>query len=200
MNKRMKTLLTAMFMCCTAILFAQQTQTVPTDPKVRIGKLENGLTYYIRQNALPEGQADFYIAQKVGSILEEESQRGLAHFLEHMCFNGTKHFPNNRLREYLENIGVKFGVNLNAYTAMDETVYNINNVPIKKVPEAVDSCLWILRDWSDGLTLGEEEIDFLHSIPKKFIAKVTEIKPKKRNSKIVLKNTNPQTLFSITQN
>jgi len=159
MNKRMKTLLTAMFMCCTAILFAQQTQTVPTDPKVRIGKLENGLTYYIRQNALPEGQADFYIAQKVGSILEEESQRGLAHFLEHMCFNGTKHFPNNRLREYLENIGVKFGVNLNAYTAMDETVYNINNVPIKKVPEAVDSCLWILRDWSDGLTLGEEEID-----------------------------------------
>ena len=157
MNKRMKTMLTAMFMCCTAILFAQQ--TVPTDPEVRIGKLENGLTYYIRQNALPEGQADFYIAQKVGSILEEESQRGLAHFLEHMCFNGTKHFPNNRLREYLENIGVKFGVNLNAYTAMDETVYNINNVPIKKVPEAVDSCLWILRDWSDGLTLGEEEID-----------------------------------------
>ena len=76
-----------------------------------------------------------------------------------MCFNGTKHFPNNRLREYLENIGVKFGANLNAYTAMDETVYNINNVPIHKVPAAIDSCLWILRDWSDGLTLGEEEID-----------------------------------------
>ena len=126
---------------------------------MRIGKLENGLTYYIRHNNLPEGQADFYIAQKVGSILEEEPQRGLAHFLEHMCFNGTDHFPGNRLREYLENIGVKFGVNLNAYTAMDETVYNINNVPIHKVPEAVDSCLWMLRDWSDGLTLGEEEID-----------------------------------------
>ncbi len=159
MKRTFKGLLAALLVCCCIPVLAQQAQPIPTDPNVRIGKLENGLTYYIRQNNLPEGQADFYIAQKVGSILEEESQRGLAHFLEHMCFNGTKHFPNNGLREYLENIGVKFGENLNAYTAMDETVYNINNVPIKKVPEAIDSCLWILRDWSDGLTLGEEEID-----------------------------------------
>lgn len=157
--KRLKGLMAALLFGCAVSVVAQQAQPIPTDPNVRIGKLENGLTYYIRHNNLPAGQADFYIAQKVGSILEDESQRGLAHFLEHMCFNGTNHFPGNGLREYLENIGVKFGVNLNAYTAMDETVYNINNVPIQKVPEAVDSCLWILRDWSDGLTLGEEEID-----------------------------------------
>ena len=159
MNRLFKNMLAALILCCCTPVLAQQAQPIPTDPNVRIGKLENGLTYYIRKNQLPEGQADFYIAQKVGSILEEENQRGLAHFLEHMCFNGTKHFPDNGLREYLENIGVKFGTNLNAYTAMDETVYNINNVPIHKVPAAIDSCLWILRDWSDGLTLGEEEID-----------------------------------------
>ena len=159
MKKTIKGLLLALLVCCSINVFAQQAQPIPTDPNVRIGKLENGLTYYIRHNALPEGQADFYIAQKVGSMLEEEDQRGLAHFLEHMCFNGTKHFPNDGLLRYLENIGVKFGTNLNAYTALDETVYNINNVPIHKVPEAIDSCLWILRDWSDGLTLGEAEID-----------------------------------------
>ena len=102
---------------------AQEVPPLPTDSKVRIGKLDNGLTYYIRHNELPEKQADFYIAQKVGSILEEDNQRGLAHFLEHMCFNGTTHFPGNSLREYLESIGVKFGVNLNAYTSIDETVY-----------------------------------------------------------------------------
>ena len=159
MKNLLKGLLTVLFLCCTTVMSAQQAQPLPIDPNVRIGTLENGLTYYIRHNNLPEGQADFYIAQRVGSLLEEESQRGLAHFLEHMCFNGTTHFPNNNLREYLEKIGVKFGVNLNAYTAMDETVYNINNVPIKNVPEAIDSCLWILRDWSDGLTLSEKEID-----------------------------------------
>ena len=159
MKKTIKGLLLALLVCCSINVLAQQAQPIPTDPNVRIGKLENGLTYYIRHNALPEGQADFYIAQKVGSMLEEEDQRGLAHFLEHMCFNGTKHFPNDGLLRYLENIGVKFGTNLNAYTALDETVYNINNVPIHKVPEAIDSCLWILRDWSDGLTLGEAEID-----------------------------------------
>ena len=107
MKRIFKGLLAALLVCCSIPVLAQQAQPIPTDPNVRIGKLENGLTYYIRHNNLPEGQADFYIAQKVGSILEEESQRGLAHFLEHMCFNGTQHFPNNRLREYLENIGVR---------------------------------------------------------------------------------------------
>ena len=138
--------------------FAQQMPPIPTDPNVRIGKLENGLTYYIRHNALPEKQADFYIAQKVGSILEEDSQRGLAHFLEHMCFNGTTNFPNDLLREYLEGIGVKFGANLNAYTSVDETVYNISNVPVIR-DGIVDSCLLILHDWANDLTLDPKEID-----------------------------------------
>ena len=138
--------------------FAQQMPPIPVDPNVRIGKLENGLTYYIRHNALPEKQADFYIAQKVGSILEEDSQRGLAHFLEHMCFNGTTNFPDNLLREYLESIGVKFGVNLNAYTSVDETVYNISNVPVIR-DGIVDSCLLILHDWANDLTLDPKEID-----------------------------------------
>lgn len=141
-----------------ASAFAQQMPPVPTDPNVRIGKLDNGLTYYIRHNELPENQADFYIAQKVGSILEEDNQRGLAHFLEHMCFNGTTNYPGNLLREYLETIGVKFGANLNAYTSIDETVYNISNVPVIR-DGVVDSCLLILHDWANDLTLDHEEID-----------------------------------------
>ena len=116
------------------------------------------MTYYIRHNELPQHQADYYIAQKVGSILEEENQRGLAHFLEHMCFNGTDHFPGKGIINYLETIGVKFGENLNAYTSIDETVYNISNVPTTRDGIA-DSCLLILRDWADGLTLDPKEID-----------------------------------------
>lgn len=135
-----------------------QMPQLPIDPNVRIGKLDNGLTYYIRHNELPQHQADYYIAQKVGSILEEETQRGLAHFLEHMCFNGTQHFPGKGIINYLETIGVKFGENLNAYTSIDETVYNISNVPTTREGIA-DSCLLILRDWADGLTLDPKEID-----------------------------------------
>ena len=98
---------------------APQLQPVPMDSALRTGTLDNGLTYFIRHNDNPKGQADFYIAQKVGSILEEENQRGLAHFLEHMCFNGTKNFPGKNLINWLESIGVKFGYNLNAYTGID---------------------------------------------------------------------------------
>lgn len=149
--------LTAMVVFVSSM--AQQSQPIPVDPAVRIGKLDNGLTYYIRHNAEPQGQANFYIAQKVGSILEEENQRGLAHFLEHMCFNGTKHFPGNGVIKYCESIGVKFGYNLNAYTSIDETVYNIDNVPVAATPSAIDSCLWILHDWADDLLLTDEDID-----------------------------------------
>lgn len=137
---------------------AQMTDPLPLDPAVRKGTLPNGLTYYVRHNETPKGQADFYIAQKVGSILEEDNQRGLAHFLEHMCFNGTENFPGNQIVSWLETKGVKFGRDLNAYTSIDETVYNINNVPVAN--EAVqDSCLLILHDWADGLLLLPEEID-----------------------------------------
>ena len=136
----------------------QMMQPLPIDPNVRMGKLDNGLTYYIRHNEWPEQRADFYIAQKVGSMQEEEPQRGLAHFLEHMCFNGTTHFPGNKLKTYLESIGVKFGENLNAYTSFDETVYNINNVKTTSVG-SLDSCLLILHDWSHDLLLEGAEID-----------------------------------------
>ena len=137
---------------------AQQMPAIPVDPDVRIGKLDNGLTYYIRHNNWPEQRAEFYIAQKVGSIQEDDTQRGLAHFLEHMAFNGSKHFKGNELLRWCESIGVKFGNDLNAYTSIDQTVYNISNVPTTR-ETIVDSCLMILWDWADGLLLEQEEIE-----------------------------------------
>jgi zinc protease len=133
-------------------------QSLPQDTVTRKGQLPNGLTYYVRKNVKTPGSANFYIAQKVGSVQEEEDQRGLAHFLEHMCFNGTKHYPGDALLRYLEGIGVKFGQQLNAYTSIDETVYNINNVPTART-STVDSVLLILHDWSCDLALEESEID-----------------------------------------
>ena len=138
-------------------LRAQQVPVLPIDEAVRYGKLENGLTYYVRHNALPENRVHFYIAQKVGAVQEEDNQRGLAHFLEHMCFNGTKHFPGDRLVKYCESIGVKFGQNLNAYTSTDETVYNIDGVPVSD--SNIDSCLYILHDWANALLLETDDID-----------------------------------------
>ena len=137
---------------------AQELPQLPADTAVITGVLPNGLTYYIRHNETPKGQADFHIAQKVGSILEEDNQRGLAHFLEHMCFNGTKNFPGNSLISYLESIGVKFGSHLNAYTGTDETVYKITNVPTQSTA-VTDSVLLILHDWANELLLDPEEID-----------------------------------------
>ncbi|MBR1682254.1 MAG: insulinase family protein [Bacteroidaceae bacterium] len=156
-----KIVVSLMMLVATAAAWAQgmeaMMQPMPIDSKVRVGRLDNGLTYYIRHNEEPKNQAFFYIAQKVGSIQEEESQRGLAHFLEHMCFNGTTHFPDSSLVNYLESIGVKFGAQLNAYTSVEETVYNIDNVPARE--GAIDSCLLILHDWSHDLTLDGKEID-----------------------------------------
>ena len=162
MKSFIKKLMTTLALLSVVLMASAQQQPqmppIPIDPNVRIGKLENGLTYYIRHNELPENRADFYIAQKVGSILEEENQRGLAHFLEHMCFNGTTNFPGKGIINWLETIGVRFGENLNAYTSIDETVYNINNVPVMR-DGIVDSCLLILHDWANDLTLADEEID-----------------------------------------
>ncbi|MBW9203852.1 insulinase family protein [Bacteroidales bacterium SW292] len=156
--------LVALILCCSLQQAAAQMQLppLPVDKNVRIGKLDNGLTYYIRHNEKPENRVEFYIAQKVGSILEEPQQRGLAHFLEHMAFNGTKNFPGDErglgIVQWCETKGIKFGTNLNAYTSVDETVYNINNVPSTD-PAIVDSCLLILHDWSNAVLLTDKEID-----------------------------------------
>ena len=149
-----------LFITGTAAVMAQgmQMPPIPVDNAVRIGKLPNGLTYYIRHNDYPEHRVNFYIAQRVGSIQEEENQRGLAHFLEHMAFNGSDNYPGDKLLEYMRSIGVEFGRDLNAYTSIAETVYNIDNVPSKNIA-ALDSCLLVLKDWSNGLTLATEEID-----------------------------------------
>ena len=156
-------LVAALVVCCSfQSMLAQPMQQMPVDKNVRIGKLDNGLTYYIRHNALPEKRAEFYIAQKVGSILEEPQQRGLAHFLEHMAFNGTKNFPGDEkglgIVAWCETKGIKFGTNLNAYTGVEQTVYNISNVPTENI-NVVDSCLLILHDWSSAILLADKEID-----------------------------------------
>ena len=147
-----------LFVAGATTTMAQQMPAIPTDPDVKIGKLDNGLTYYIRHNAWPEQRAEFYIAQRVGSIQENDDQRGLAHFLEHMCFNGTENFKGNDIVKWCETIGVKFGRDLNAYTSIDQTVYNISNVPTTR-EGIIDSCLLILHDWADGLLLEADEID-----------------------------------------
>ncbi len=158
-------LIVALILCCNlqqAVAQQMQFPPLPIDKNVRIGKLPNGLTYYIRHNKLPENRAEFYIAQKVGSILEEPQQRGLAHFLEHMCFNGTKNFPGDKtglgVVPWCETVGIKFGTNLNAYTSVDQTVYNISNAPINRAG-VLDSCLLILHDWSSYVLLKDSEID-----------------------------------------
>lgn len=172
MNISIKRLSSALLCLWAATHLAVAQTPLPKDAAVREGRLANGLTYYIRHNAQTPGQADFYIAQRVGSILEEPHQRGLAHFLEHMAFNGTKHFPDGNagsrgIRNWCERNGIKFGADLNAYTSIDQTVYNISNVPVAKregevqtpLQANVDTCLLILSDWSHALLLKDNEID-----------------------------------------
>ena len=154
--KKLMMLAVAAFAAAGAM--AQMNQPIPADPELRTGKLENGMTYYIRHNEKPKGQADFYILHDVGAIQENDSQQGLAHFLEHMAFNGTKNLPGKQLTEYLETVGVKFGANLNAGTSWDHTVYNISDVPTSR-EGIIDSALLILHDWSHFIALEPEEID-----------------------------------------
>ncbi|GHS89695.1 hypothetical protein FACS1894201_11010 [Bacteroidia bacterium] len=144
--------------CCLSIQLVGQLGPLPIDPNTRKGTLPNGLTYYVRANSEPKNQAEFFIAQKVGSIEELDNQRGLAHFLEHMAFNGLRHYPEKSLFTFTESIGVKFGTNLNAYTSFEETVYNISAVPLSR-EGIIDSCLLVLHDWADGLLLEPKAID-----------------------------------------
>ena len=131
---------------------------LPNDPEVRTGKLENGMTYYIRHNAQPAQRAEFYLATDVGAFQEEDHQDGLAHFLEHMCFNGTKNFPGKALLDWLQSIGAEFGRNINASTGFEQTQYMLNNIPVIR-ESIVDSCLLVLHDYSHFVTNDPAEID-----------------------------------------
>src|SRR6202012_1813809 len=132
-------------------------QTIPFDAAVRTGKLANGFTYYIRHNEEPKNRAVFYLVNKVGSVLESDDQRGLAHFMEHMSFNGTTHFPKNELVSYLQKAGVRFGADINAYTSFDETVYQLP-LPTDN-PDVLKNGIEIMHDWAHGATLDPTEID-----------------------------------------
>src|SRR5690606_30198223 len=133
------------------------TRTIPIDTTILMGQLENGLTYYIKHNPKPENKAELRLAINAGSVLETDEQQGLAHFLEHMAFNGTTNFEKNELINYLENLGVRFGADLNAHTSFDETVYKLT-LPTDDL-EIYDTGLQILRDWADGITLSDKDID-----------------------------------------
>ena len=152
--KRIFIFFMAMFAAMT--VFGQN--QLPNDPAVRKGKLENGLTYYIRHNDKPENRAEFYLATNVGAIQETPDQDGLAHFLEHMCFNGTKNFPGKGILEYLQSIGAEFGRNINASTGVEQTVYMLNNIPLVR-EGVIDTCLLILHDYSHYVTCDPVEID-----------------------------------------
>lgn len=156
MNNAFRTI--CLLLVCHTALLAQESNKVPFDPTVRTGVLENGMTYYIKHNEEPKNRASFYFAQNVGSILEKDSQRGLAHFLEHMAFNGIEHFPGKEMLEYLEKNGISFGSEINAFTSFDKTVYNISSVPTTN-PHLLDSVLLVLHDWSGGISLLGDEID-----------------------------------------
>ncbi len=155
--KKLILVLAVMFTALTGAK-AQQFPVIADDPEVRKGVLPNGMTYYVRYNDEPAGQADFYIYHDVGAVQEEDSQIGLAHFLEHMAFNGTKNLPGKQLMNWLETIGVKFGQNLNAMTGQDRTIYLVSSVPVSR-EGIIDSALLILHDWSHFISLIPEEID-----------------------------------------
>src|SRR6185503_3184787 len=148
MKRFLKSLCVVLVLISSHSLFAQVklNQPVPVDPNVRVGKLPNGLTYYIQKNSKPEKKMELRLVVNAGSILEDPDQRGLAHFMEHMNFNGSKHFPKNELVDYLQKVGVKFGADLNAYTGFDETVYML---PISTDnPDIVEKGFTVLEDWA----------------------------------------------------
>jgi zinc protease len=136
---------------------AQAQPALPNDPDVRTGKLPNGMTYYVRRNVEPANRAELRLAVNAGSVLEDDDQQGLAHFCEHMAFNGSTHFKKSELVDALEAMGVKFGPHLNAYTSFDETVYMLQ-VPTDK-PELIDKAMLVLEDWAQGLSFDNNEID-----------------------------------------
>src|SRR5882762_5922915 len=148
------------FLCSVYVAFAQTLNVadkLPIAPEIKVGKLPNGLTYYIRKNVKPEKKVELRLVVKVGSIVEDDDQQGLAHFTEHMAFNGTKNFKKNDLVSFLQSIGVQFGADLNAYTSFDQTVY-ILPIPTDK-PENLDKGFLVLEDWASTVAFENEEID-----------------------------------------
>ena len=158
----LSTSLLFLFVIGSSLLSGQTTQidlTTPiaVDPDVRIGKLDNGLIYYIRYNKKPEKRVELRLAVNAGSILENDDQQGLAHFMEHMNFNGTKTFPHNELVDFLQKTGVKFGADINAYTSFDETVYMLQLPTDDTV--LLSKGYQVLEDWSHNALLDDKEID-----------------------------------------
>ncbi|MEN2401481.1 insulinase family protein [Flavobacterium sp. MC2016-06] len=182
-----KQIIVAAITLSSQLMFSQFKTTIPLNKNVTSGKLENGLTYYILHNEEPKDRASFYFVQNVGAILEDDSQNGLAHFLEHMAFNGTEHFKGKGIIKMLEKNGVSFGKEINAFTATDETIYNISKVPVKN-EKLIDSTLWVLHDWSGSLSLTDAEIDAERGV-------IREEWRTRRTSDFRLKKQNDQTLY-----
>src|SRR6266849_4428170 len=165
-RNRMRSLLLAAVVALATCLAATQTHiahsqaltdSMPVDPQITIDKFPNGMRYYIRANKKPEKRAELRLVVKAGSILEDDDQQGLAHLVEHMAFNGTRHFPKNEVVSFLESLGMRFGADINAYTSFDETVYMLT-VPTDK-PEMMDRALLILEDWAHNLSFDPTEIE-----------------------------------------
>ena len=157
MQKVVTTLILSLFVVG---IYAQKSldKIIPLTKEVKLGKLGNGITYYIRNNNHPTKSASFALVQNVGALMESDEQNGLAHFLEHMAFNGTTHFPGNTMLNTLERHGMNIGSNVNAYTSQNKTCYSINNVPTDRAG-LTDTCLLILHDWCNELLLEEKEIE-----------------------------------------
>jgi zinc protease len=158
--KRTHLVLLSFLLTLTVMAAAPQaslTQAIPVEPQITVGKFENGLQYYVRTNAKPEKRAELRLAVKAGSTLEDDDQQGLAHFVEHMAFNGTEHFPKDEIVQFIESLGMRFGADLNAYTSFDETVYMLT-VPTDK-PEILDKAFLILEDWAHNVTFDPAEIE-----------------------------------------
>ncbi len=157
----MRLIFSSVLLLLTTVLFAQNSfnlkDQLPLDPKVSKGVLENGMTYYVRSNDNPKNRAELFLVVSAGSVEEDDDQQGLAHFSEHMSFNGTKNFPKHELIKYFESIGMEFGPEINAYTSFDETVYNIT-VPLDSV-QYMEKGLQVLYDWACQVTDSDEEIN-----------------------------------------
>ncbi|MBL7756924.1 MAG: insulinase family protein, partial [Chitinophagaceae bacterium] len=156
-SKLLAALLLSGFLFSTSLAQYNLNAPIPVDPSVKVGKLSNGLTYYIRKNPKPEKKVELRLAINAGSVLENDNQRGLAHFMEHMGFNGSKHFPKNELVDFLQKTGVDFGADLNAYTSFDETVY-ILSLPADD-PTIVDKGFLVLEDWAFNNLLDKDEVE-----------------------------------------